>query len=234
MQLFGTPQIQYGTDRMHPVQWQKPVALLAYLACNPRWHSRDELLQILRPDVDEKQGRAYLRGLLHRTRGVFPKLSSLRVEGGRVCWSGHSDVAAFEAAVASRQWRVAVGLQRQSLLSGVGSTGEPSLDDWLEEERQRLRSRLCTALIGLIEDTRSGDEVDRTELMLQLADHDPLNEGAVQLLLAQAQTSLEMHVAAGAYRTLQRRLPAELGQEPSLKTQELYARLREKGPRAGP
>lgn len=226
LRLFGSPRIGYaGQAADEALEWHKPVAFLAYLACRPGWHSRDALAEVFRPAASEQHGKAYVRGLLHRTREVFPRLRALHTRDGSVRWSGRSDIGAFEQAIAQGQWSRAIALQELPLLHEVGSTGAAALDDWFHEERLRLRQRLGAALIALIGQLQPREQGDRADLMQRLADHDPLDENAIQVLLAQARTPLERHIAAAAFHTLKRRLATEFGQKTLARTDELLALL---------
>lgn len=224
LELFGSLRIHFaGSDAAQPLEWHKPVALLAYLACRPGWHSRETLAERMRPGVNEQAGKAYLRGLLHRTRELFPQLGALEVEDRRVRWSGDSDVGRFEQAIARGEWKRAIALQEQPLLVSAGSIGEPALDDWFHEERLRLRQRLGSALVAqIVEGPARGD---RSDLMQKLVDLDPLDESVIQILLTHARSALERHVAAAGFQTLKRRLAAEYGQAPLDTTQDLYATM---------
>lgn len=223
--LFGSPRIRYaGSDREEGLEWRRAVALLAYLACRPNWHSRDAVAHAFRPDANANSARAYLRSLVHRTRNVLPRLSSFEIADDRIRWAGASDVRAFELAVKEADWERAIGLQQAPLLSGVGSTGLSLLDDWFDEERLRLRQQFRAALIASIGASQKAGR-DCADLMLRLAEDDPTDENGVQFLLGQARTSRERHAAATAFHSLQRRLATDLGQKPMATTLQLFGAL---------
>ncbi|WP_167772978.1 ATP-binding protein [Ramlibacter humi] len=215
------------------LDWQLPVALLAYLALRPGWHSRESLAVLLRPDAGSRDGRAYLRGVIHRMRDAPGPLEGLLIEDTRLRFDTPTDAAEFELAVRQGQWQLAVQLQHEPLLSQVGSSGAPGLDDWFFEERQRLRKRLGSALMAWITE-RQGEGRDAAELMQRLGEHDAQDEEAVQFLLEKARTPLERYEAAAAFRTLQRRLVTELGQKPLARTFQLHDALQAKVQAAPP
>jgi DNA-binding SARP family transcriptional activator/tetratricopeptide (TPR) repeat protein len=221
--LFGPPSLKLANSSTAvQLEWQRPAALLAYLACRPGWHSRERLCEIVRPDATAKAGRAYLRKLLHRTREVYPEIGSLETSEQGVRWAGGSDVRDFQAAIAEARWADALALQVQPFLSNVGTLSEPILDDWFHEEGLRLREQLRGALIASIVSAREDSVSDSSELMQRLAELDPLDENAVQFLLVHAKTPLEKHTATAAFQTLQRRYATELGQRPLPKTVDLF------------
>ena len=223
LRLFGPPRLE-GGDGERALEWQVPVALLAYLALRPGWHSRESLAQVLRPEANTQTARAYLWRLIHRMREVLPPLEGLQIEDSRLRFEGPSDVGQFEQAVEQGQWPLAVQLQGQPLLHNTGSTGLAGLDDWFYEERLRLRQRLGTALMAWIAQQQQEGR-DSAELMQRLGEHDALDENAAQFLLERAKTPLERHAAASTFQTLQRRMAAELGLKPLAKTLQLYQGL---------
>lgn len=224
--LFGSPRIRYASAQEDAaLEWGRPTALVAYLACRPGWHSRDALARLLRPDAVAASARAYLRRLIHRTRDLHPRLRSLEVEDDRVRWAGDSDVADFLQAMEESDWERAVAAQPAPLLAAAGSAGPGELEDCLREERARMRHLLRGALTALLVRERQEGR-DRSALMQRLAADDPADENGVQFLLAEARTPLEQHAAANAFQALQRRFAAEAGRKPLPRTIELHEQLR--------
>lgn len=220
--LFGSPRLKGATGAEElELAWQLPVALLAYLALRPGWHARESLAAALWPDSDPAKGRARLRSVVHRIRETLPALDGLHIEETRLRFSGATDVGEFEAAVREADWARATRLQREPLLSHVGSTGLPALDDFFEEERQRLRQRQGTALIAWITQMQAEGR-DAAEWMQRLGRQDSLNENTVQFLLRAARTPMEAYEACAAFRVMRQRLAVELGERPSELTLGLY------------
>jgi len=228
--LFGTPSIRYaGADRAQLLGDNRSAALVAYVASQPGWVSRESLAEVLRPEVNARTARAYLRRLLHRTHELFPAMTALVVEDSRVCWMGDCDVRAFEHALDQADWTGAIALQAQAYLAGLQATGLPLLDEWFLECRVRLWRRLGVALMAAITAARKQPGKDLTDLMRRLAEHDALDENAVQFLLTNAQSQPEQHTATTAFHTLTRLLATQLGKRPSPETVELHARLTGQG-----
>ena len=65
--LFGAPQVERDGDPL-AISRRKVLALLAFLACTGRAHSRDELLALLWPEADPTDARANLRRDLSRLK----------------------------------------------------------------------------------------------------------------------------------------------------------------------
>lgn len=225
LKLFGAPTLQYGPQSEPvPLDWQVPVALLAYLGCKPGWHSRESIAALFRPQAGVAEGRAYLRRLIHRTRETMPMLASLEVEDSRIRWNGGCDVRRFDEAAALADWRQAAALQSSGLLEEMGSIGVDALDEWFAEERQRLRQKLGAALKALMGRAREQGE-DGAAWMRRLATLDPLDEDAVLFMLSQTRTPAERREADAAFQTLARRLAAEWQRSPEPRTLQAHAAL---------
>lgn len=226
LKLFGTPTLTLaGSQRPEALQWQSHTALVALLACLPGWHSRESLAETVRPDAEPAVARAYLRRLLHRARALLPQMTALEVDATRVRWNGGSDVAAFDQAVARKDWRAAVALRRSPFLQSVGTTGQAAIDDWFYETRARLAGSLQVALLALITELYSSPEIDLSDLMQQLSENSPLDENCIQFLLLHARTPLEKHTAATAFHAFERRLEMEVEAKPRAETLALFREL---------
>ncbi|WP_167772900.1 ATP-binding protein [Ramlibacter humi] len=221
--LFGPPRIQYaGDSEPQPLPWTRPIALLAYLNLRPGWHAREQLASVLRPDAESRAARAYLRGLIHRVRDLLPRLSGLQMEGERIRWEGSSDTARFLDAIARSDWEAAASLHAAPLLEGTAATGDPLLDETFSMERGRFLATLRAAYLAQL--AQRTDE-DHSALMQSLVQLDPLDEHAVQEVMRLARTSQERSVAVAAFRSLERTLPAQIGEEVSQATRRLFGEL---------
>ncbi len=60
IELFGGLRVRYGTQVIERFRSQKTAALLAYLACHGRMHTREKLADILWPDSPPQAARASL------------------------------------------------------------------------------------------------------------------------------------------------------------------------------
>lgn len=223
LQLFGLPRLRYtGDAEAHLLPWTRPVALLAYLALTPGWHSRDALAATVRPEASPAVTRAYLRRMLHRLRELLPRLTGLEFEGERVRWAGGSDVEEFRLAIARSDWLRAIELHGAPLLEGARSAGDAILAPIFSAHSQRLANALRLAYLGRI--AAAADE-DRPRLMQELAQLVPTDEYAVQELLRSARTGRERDVAMAAFRTLEQTQGPGAGEAPLASTRELAATL---------
>src|SRR2546422_2382269 len=145
----------------------KRVALLAYLAAATphRLHRRDSLVALFWPELDQEHARAALRQALHglrRALGEGVVVSRGDEDIGLDADEIRCDVVEFERAAEAGRPADALDLYRGDLLEGFFIRGAPAFEQWLEDERARLKVlalRNATLLAergGLAESVRWG------------------------------------------------------------------------------
>jgi DNA-binding SARP family transcriptional activator len=159
IRLLGGLDLRQGEVALPPLGSARAESLLALLLLHQEAaQPRQRLAFLLWPDSSEGQARTNLRHLLHVLRRALPEPDrflevtprTLRWRPDAPCWL---DVAAFDAALARSErdpggseaaLSEAVELYAGDLLQG-------SYDEWLAEERERLRQRYLQALERLVE-----------------------------------------------------------------------------------
>ena len=249
--VLGTTELRRGDQRLDAIlAGPKRVGLLAYLVlARPRgFHRRDEILPLLWPNRGQDDARNALSNLLHHVRtalgegGIATRgVEEIGVDRDRL-WC---DALAFEAALDEDRPRDAQSLYRGALLSGFHLPGAaPAFDQWLSQERARLRRRYRAALDTLAEQAEvRGAPAKAAEWWRKRVEDDPYDSEVVRRLM-------EAHVAAGnraaALRAAQahaERLEEEFGVPPDERVRELRNALqarseggpgtRPEGPREG-
>src|SRR5256885_1103083 len=136
----------------------KRVALLAYLAAATprRLHRRDSLLALFWPELDQEHARAALRQALHGLRhalgdGVLVTRGDEDI--GLDAEQIRCDVVEFERAAESGHLADALDLYRGDLLEGFFIRGAPQFEQWLEDERARLKAVALRSATQLAERT---------------------------------------------------------------------------------
>lgn len=89
LRLFGPVQLDRESFPLGRVR-RKSIALLAYLANEPRPHSRSHLADLFWPDLDEAKGRRNLSWTLSNLRGQLP--ACLKIDPQSVHFLGHADL----------------------------------------------------------------------------------------------------------------------------------------------
>jgi DNA-binding SARP family transcriptional activator len=223
-------------------QMQQTGALLAYLALHPdRPHPRDELMELLWPEVDPQAGRQRLRQALSSLRQQLeprdlPAGSVLLADRATVQLNTEistTDVLEFHAALQAgaraagdeeRAQRLteAVELYQGELLPGY-------FDSWVLQEREWLAERYFEALHELLAHLEQAGEISRA---LQYAQRgvraDPLREAAQRGLMGLYAAAGQPDAALRQYRELERVLRQELGATPDEATRALARDLEER------
>lgn len=212
----------------------KRLVLLAYLAlgCPNRFVRRDSLIALFWPDSDQDAARHSLRSALHFLRqslgeGVINGRGQEEVglrDAGLWC-----DAIAFERALAEGKPADALKLYRGDLLEGFFvPDASPEFEQWLDQERNRLRGRAAEAAATLAEAAeREGNGALARHWAASCVGLAPYDEGAVRRLMAM---ELRMGDRAGAlqlYEDSAARLAKDLEIEPSAETRRFAEAIRQ-------
>src|SRR5215207_1120182 len=183
--LLGPLELRYGDTALPPLESARAESLLAFLALHREApQQRQRLAFLLWPDSTEAQARTNLRHLLHTLRRALPDLDRFlditpRTLGWRADTPYWLDVAAFDEAMARAEaggtaeraaLEVAVARYTGDLLDGC-------YDEWILDERGRLRGRYLDALARLAALLEASDDhaqaIRYADRLLRL---DPLSE----------------------------------------------------------
>jgi predicted ATPase/DNA-binding SARP family transcriptional activator len=236
------PQAPGGEGVVTRFETRKVAGLLSYLAYHlTRPHLREELLDLLWPEVDPSIARGRLNTTLSSLRrqlmlpglppGTILLTDPLSVQLNPTVVS--TDVAEFEArlraprgeertAVRRERLAGAVDLYRGELLPGHG-------ESWVLGERARLSESYFEALqrlVGLLE--AAGEFEEALTFARRGVGVDPLHEDAQRNLIRLLAVSGRPEAALRQYRELERLLKTELASEPAPETRALVAAIRER------
>ena len=239
VKLLADFHLTYDGAPVTTVNQPRLQSLLAYLLLHrnaqvPRHH----LAFTFWPDTKESQARNNLRQMLHQLRHTLPDFERFfQVDSNSVSWLPNApyqlDVAEFEQA-AARVAELEPNSNRRAICQALQSavslyTGDllPSCyEDWIEPERERLRSwyhRLLEQLIDLLEEQRDyATALDYAQRLLQA---DPLREETHLCLMRLYALSDNRAGALRAYNDCVAVLRRELQVEPSAEIQDTYKRL---------
>jgi DNA-binding SARP family transcriptional activator/TPR repeat protein len=235
IRLLGELDLRHDGTPLPPLESARAASLLAYLllhsdAPQPRQH----LAFLLWPDSTEQQARTNLRHVLHNLRRALPDPDRfLEVTSRTLRWRADApfwlDVAALEESLSRAEseatdgglaaLREAVELYTEDLLEG-------SYDEWILEERERLRQRYLEALerLSALLEAR-GDNAEAIMFAERLMRHDPLREATYRLLMRLHDARGDRARALRVYHACAATLERELGVEPSAPTREAYEAL---------
>jgi adenylate cyclase len=172
--------VEHGSDVMagEPVPQRRRLGLLAVLAASgERGRSRDQLLLLFWPDATQSRARHSLEQLLYAMRtalapDVFVGVNPIRLNPALVS----SDVADFEAAVASGDVEAAASIYGGRFLDGFYLSESPEFEQWVDGERARLERNYVAAMESMASAAeRAHDHEAAVRWRQRLADVDQLS-----------------------------------------------------------
>lgn len=230
LRVLGEP-VWVGADGPLRVRSRKGLALLCYLACQPRQEvSRRQLGAMLWGDFDRSQAAASLATTLSRLKRQTP-VWPLADRGDYLWWEPargvDTDAEWFHAGIRQRTALPDLArLIRGPFLAGLELDDAPGYMEWLVAERRQWHGRYLDVLWGATveardrEDWRAVLEWSRQALYL-----DPLQERFVRAMML-AHTALGDRGAARAvYDQLVRHLSQQLLGRPEPATAQLRDKL---------
>jgi len=216
----------------------KRFAVLAYLALRDGGHHRrDTLAAVFWPDLDQFAARRALRNTLYHLReavgeGVIVTEGddALSIDRARlVC-----DATRLRDAVANGRYEEAVDLYRGELLAGIhlANAGE-AFEEWLSEERRRVSELVLRAVRALVDrEANSGNLANAAYWAQRACALDPTDEGWLRRGMSLLDDISDAGSALRLYETFVRGLAAAFDATPSIETQALAARIRDRTPKA--
>jgi predicted ATPase/DNA-binding SARP family transcriptional activator len=186
LRLFGT--VTYVNK---PVTLERALYLVALLACQKNWMTREEVMLLLwSDDGDEGMLKQRLRQLLYRTKQI-PYGTMLETNATQLRYFGQSDVQIFRQAIQERDWKTAVDAYQGEFLQGAVFENR-ELEEWFLLERSALSSQFTQAALQLA----STLPVEAAQVLEKAMVHEPLNETLLKALLEYAKDNPEVGVRA--------------------------------------
>jgi DNA-binding SARP family transcriptional activator/predicted ATPase len=226
LKLLQTPVWSSGVGQ-HDLPDTVPGWLVAFLALQADWVSRDRAATVFWPEAGNAEALNNLRANLHRARqllGTWSVGDRLQSERRRVYLNLPTDVAQLRAAISREDWPLVQSLYRHRLLQGLSFPGSPALQEWVEIERAELHAQWREAMLKFADgpDTAPAQALDTAVRMLAF---DPLDEEAVARQIRALARCDRATEAVQIYGAHSRRLADELGARPSATLQRLAASL---------
>lgn len=235
VRLLGDFDVRVGSTPLGSLDSGRAASLLAYLALHrDAPQPRQALAFRLWPDSTEAQALTNLRHVLHTLRRALPEAERFLDARARTlqwrteaeCWI---DVAAFDAALAladTAQGDSAVAALREAVALYRGELLAGSYDEWLQDERDRLRRRYLATLERLVAALEArGDHADALGYAERLLREDPLREDTYRALMRLHDARGDRAKALHAYHACAATLDRELGVQPSSATRAVYEAL---------
>ena len=225
VRLLGVVEIILDGRRLRSFNSLRLQRFLALITLRRDLQHRSRLAFELWPDSDERQARTNLRKLLHDFRHSLPDIGEfVEIDNEIVRWipTGPSevDVLRFHDAVAAGDRGLAARLYSGDLLPAC-------YDDWVLNERAKLRAEVYEVLVQLTEEAAGRDDHKATVRHAQrIIDLEPTDEAAVRV-------QTEAHLALGdraaalrAYHRCAEALERDLAVAPGEALGAMYQQLR--------
>jgi DNA-binding SARP family transcriptional activator len=237
VRVLGGLDLRRGEERLALPESGRAQSLLALvLVQGDVALARERLAASLWPDSTDGQARTNLRHLVHTLRRASTDLDeylevtpqSLRWRWELPCWV---DVAAFDAALARADAQgiseaVELAALREAVDLHAGDLLEGSYDEWLVEERERLRDRATAASRRLVELlAQEGQTAEAIRRARELVRIDPLHEDGYRVLMRLHDGAGDRAAAVRVFHECSAVLDRELAVEPSAATRAVYAAL---------
>lgn len=185
VKLLGTPKVILDQETQ-TLPNDKRGALLAYLAFQTDWVSREQLAFLFWADADQSTALANLRQLLRRSKQL-PYATNLEIEPEQVRWQVSTDITNFQKHCQDQDWLKAVEHYQDHFLGNFTSPDSPGFEAWLELERSNLKLSWQEAAFKVTENLSKTDRAsDAANLLLQLWRLSDYDENFLQLYLRQA------------------------------------------------
>ena len=218
LRVFGTPALLQAASA-EPLLPERLTQLAVVLAARDDWTTRDQVIALLWPELDEDAARRNLRKLLFRARRQ-PWFDGLRVRIDALHWRAESDLRDFEAACAQQDWTRAVSAYGGTFCDGFEHKASEPFVEWLRFERNRLDALFRTAATRLLQQ-HGADAARREQVARRWLALDPLDEDALAATVASLTAQGRRGDARRAVEQYCAQLLQELGVPPSARVQAL-------------
>lgn len=228
--LFGEPRFEmHGAAHAFKAP-PKTLPLLAYLLLNRRGPvARETLAAALWPDAEQREAFSNLRRHLHYLVKALPPTNGnapwIRAGQKTLAWNPESpywlDIETFEAEIQER------ALRARAVRLYSGNLYERCAEDWIDFERERLRTLQLSALAQLSAEARERSSfVEALQYAQLILAADPWREDALRTIVEIRMLLGDRAGALAEYERFAQRLREELQTEPLAETQHLYHRIR--------
>src|SRR3990170_5838361 len=225
VRLLGVVEIILDGRRLRAFNSLRLQRFLALLALRGDLQNRSRLAFELWPDSDERQAHTNLRKLVHDLRHSLPDIGEfVEIDNETVRWNpvgpSEVDVLRFRDALAAGDLELAARLYSGDLLPAC-------YDDWVLDERAKLRAEAYGALVRLTEEAAGrADHNAAIRHAQRIIDLEPTDEAAVRI-------QMEAHLALGdraaalrSYHRYAEVLERDLAVPPGEAIGALYQQLR--------
>jgi DNA-binding SARP family transcriptional activator len=225
VRLLGVVEIILDGRRLRAFNSLRLQRFLALIALRRGPQRRSRLAFELWPDSNERQAHTNLRKLLHEFRHSLPDIGEfVEIDNKTVRWipTGPSavDVLRFRDAMAAGDLELAARLYSGDLLPAC-------YDNWVLDERAKLRAEAYGALVRLTEEAAARDDhKDTIRHAQRIIDLEPTDEAAVRIQMEAHLALGDRAVALRSYHRYAEALQRDLEAPPGEAIRAMYKQLR--------
>lgn len=248
IRLLGNMEIHVRGKAVAKPSYEKGRALLAYLAAESGWYSREKLASLLWPGLHREAARNNLRLVLLNLRQCFQEhdkpIPLFLTDRHALCINpelrAQIDIVRFESApdacdalssdrcdACAAQMEQAVELYRGDFLENFFLSGCPEFEDWLLVRREEMRRHALDLLERLAARFEHAGMVARAlPHALRAMKLEPWNEAGYRRTMRLYAALGQVKAALGQYDACLRALKENLDTQPCEETRLLAERIR--------
>jgi predicted ATPase/DNA-binding SARP family transcriptional activator/Tfp pilus assembly protein PilF len=223
IRLLGAPEFALSGAPYRFAAPPRTLPLLAWLLLHRRAPiSRDTLAYTFWPDLAEEEAKSDLRRHLYYLTKALPPAGEPWIVADKktIGWNATSeatiDLAEFERLAANEStFEEAVAFYRGPFLEGIE-------DEWIEPERERLKTLAERTLLALVARFEASEPARAIGFVEQLLRVDPWREDAVRSAMSLRHRGGDRAGALREYREFAERLRKELDVEPMPETRAVF------------
>jgi DNA-binding SARP family transcriptional activator len=224
--LFGNPAV-YWNDQKVVFPFAKMEALLYFLLVTGE-ATRESLAALFWGDMGDNAAKGNLRNTVYLLKKMFSV--DLLITSSRSKIVLNSEVATTTGLELLTATNIAKFLEKNpgEFLEGFYCKDAISFDEWVTEKRELFRKNSINCLTKfIIELINYKDYTSATRYLQNLIGLDPYNESAYRVLMKIYEKE-DSYKVIKIYQELERKMAQDLGLVPSVKTQEIYKKIKDR------
>lgn len=224
--FFGKPAV-YWDDQKVVFPFAKMEALLYYLLVTGE-STRESLATLFWGDMEDNAAKKNLRNTIYLLKKIFSE--DLLITSSRSKIALNPKIARMTGMELLTVTDIAKFLEKNpgEFLEGFYCKDVASFDEWVIEKREYFRKNSISCLTKFIIKLMSNkDYSTATQYLKHLIELDEYNESAYRVLMKIYEQE-DSYKVMKIYQELERKMSQDLGLVPSVKTQEIYKRIKDR------
>lgn len=224
--LFGKPAI-YWNDQKVIFPFTKMEALLYYLLVTGE-ATRDSLATLFWGDMGDNAAKKNLRNTVYLLKKMFSVDLLITSSRARITLNQEVVTGIEFGLLTVTDSTTFLDENVGGFLEGFYCKDATSFDEWVDEKREQFRKERINSLTKfIIKLMNEKDYIAAKGHLKKLIALDEYNESAYRVLMKIYEKE-DSYKAMEIYQKLERTMAADLGLVPSVKTQEIYKRIKER------